>query len=292
MDLQARPIAFVNCHGTWSTTYNSLGQPWLWTDPENVTSFQTYNALGEPEYSVTPTTATTQNLSDYPTLLSSLNSIAAGTDRLSRTTNCVCTATLASGVSVHRTVGYVWKTLNSGTASPVWTNEVSVDGLRSWSFTPAGVAVSQTTFPATGVRTVTATAPDGSCSVSTWLVGRFAGVTNYDANNAIVGGTACAYDAFGRCNAVTDVRRGQTSYTFNHADLVTKEESPTPVAPATARKSPRRLTTCACARRPSPCRTRPPPRARITPTAWSGRSTAPAPTRSLIPTITPGASRP
>ena len=101
-----------------------------------------------------------------------------------------------------------------------------MDGLRSWSFTPAGVAVSQTTFPATGVRTVTATAPDGSCSVSTWLVGRFAGVTNYDANNAIVGGTACAYDAFGRCNAVTDVRRGQTSYTFNHADLVTKEASP------------------------------------------------------------------
>ncbi len=120
--------------------------------------------------------------------------------------------------------------------------ETSADGLHTWQtvWRVAGddgsKAVTEslaTINPSTGGRTVTATAPDGTQTVSVYLYGLRQSLTRYDAatptRNQITR-TIYAYDKYDRQTTATDARNGSTTLAFNNADLVTSSTSPDPGA--------------------------------------------------------------
>jgi hypothetical protein len=88
----------------------------------------------------------------------------------------------------------------------------------------------QTAYPGSGVRTVTATAADGSFTVSSYLYGQLQSVIRYDPGWSPLTQTSYAYDAHGRVNRITDARNGTTTNWFNHADQISGTATPAPAA--------------------------------------------------------------
>ncbi|HHY86444.1 MAG TPA: hypothetical protein GYA07_13065 [Verrucomicrobia bacterium] len=172
--------------------YNNQGQVWKEVDPDGVTTLYVYNAKGEREYTITALAATTRNMSSYASLLSSLNSIKGGVDRITQTVSDVVSA---HGTHVHRTRTYVWGTNGSPSPTLVSMVERSVNGLTNWhTIYNGGVPATTTTITVPGsTRTVTTIAPDNSYTISVYHYGRLASVTRYDSTGTPVGGTSYGY---------------------------------------------------------------------------------------------------
>jgi RHS repeat-associated protein len=212
--------------------YNNQGQVWKQVDPDNVITFTTYSAKGEPEYTIVALSATARGITDYPTLLSSLATLKGGTDRITRNVSDV---TNPNGYNVQRTRTYVWTTVGQDTSMLQSTHEAAVASVQSWQTqyrdpsTPV-TSHSQTTYSGNGTRTVTATSPDGSRTVSTFQYGRLASVTSFDSLNSQLSSINYGYDPHGRQSQITDARNGTTSLAYNDADLVYTLTTPVPGA--------------------------------------------------------------
>ena len=120
----------------------------------------------------------------------------------------------------------------------------NVDGATAGSnvqcrFTPrsteAGPTVqnshSETMYSSGGARTATATAPDGSYTVSTFQNGQLTNVVHKDSSGSTIGNTGYSYDQHGRQSTMTDARNGTTTYAYNAADQVSTVTTPSPGTP-------------------------------------------------------------
>ena len=152
-------------------------------------------------------------------LASPSGNIRAGTDRISRVQNNWVTASIASSFLVRQTINSVWTNNNQDSELLLSTNEVTADGLYSWTFTRAGTNKTQTVYQSGGLRIVTTTAPDSSYTITTNQYGRVISVTRFDANGNQIGQTLYSYDVPGRNRAQTDARNGTTAYTYALAVL-------------------------------------------------------------------------
>jgi YD repeat-containing protein len=108
------------------------------------------------------------------------------------------------------------------------TLEVSTNGLTTWHTGPNGTSSTVISAPPWLSKTITETAPDNSYSISLYQTGRLVSVTHYDSLNTQIRKTTYGYDAHGRRNTVIDARNGTTIYTFNDADQVVTETTPSP----------------------------------------------------------------
>ena len=190
--------------------YNLLGQLWKQVDPDEVTTIYSYNAKGELAFTTID---------------------PAGVNRITQTITDVVTNDL--GTIVRRTQNFVWlNDQSNGTLASV--SETSVDGLKSWQVNYGEpnegkpVKSSSITSISGSNRTTTATAPDGSHTVSTYSFGRLLSSARFDAGNNPLGSTSYTYDEHGRTYQVTDARNGTTTYEYNDADLVNKVTTPVP----------------------------------------------------------------
>jgi RHS repeat-associated protein len=232
-DMLGRTYKTVYPDSAYSQSFgNNQGQTWKQVDPDNVITFTTYNAKGQPEYTILALSATSRGITDYATLLSSLGTLKAGTDRIARSVSDV---TNDNGYDVQRTRTYAWTTVNQDTSVLQTTHEAAVTSVQSWQtqYRDPSTAVtshSQTTYGANGTRTVTATSADGSYTTSTYQYGRLVSVTSFDSLNSQLSSINYGYDPHGRQNQITDARNGTTSLTYNNADLVYTLTTPVPGA--------------------------------------------------------------
>ncbi len=206
--------------------YNAQGQLWKQVDPDGVTTLFQYNAKGEPEF-----TAVDMDRNDAIDF--------GGTDRITQTVRTVAANASTQpnpAVPVQRTQTRVWTSDNDDLSIVASTQETSVDGLRSWNTAFGQVSQSQTVYAGNGGRTITATAPDLSSTVSQSQDGRLVSVTRKDSTGAQIGQTSYQYDAHGRQWKTTDARNGDTTFTSNNADQVATVTTPDPdgSGPATA----------------------------------------------------------
>ena len=214
--------------------YNNQGLLWKQRDPDGVITLHTFNAKAEREYSITVPSDVASGLPDYGTLLSSLNSLQAGTNPITRTVRSVVPAG-GGRPDMVRTDTYVWLDGQS-TGRLASRAETSTAGLDSWQTvyrddsTPV-VTHSQTAYQGGGARSATAIAPDSSYATSAYSNGRLTSVTRKDSTGAQIGKTTVGYDPHGRQATVADARNGTTTYAFNDADLVTSTTTPNPGVP-------------------------------------------------------------
>jgi len=181
--------------------YNSKGQLAKVTDPDGVTTLYQYNGRGELETAAID--------------MANPDSIDfAGTDRITRTRSFVNNAS-SRGVPVRTFMSEVWEIDNADQPTVLQTTETSLDGTTTWTtqyrLTARTVAVIDR---ASQRRTVTATNPDNTSSVTIFEQGRQSSITRYDRNSVQLRRTTFAYDAFGRLRAETDARNGATTYTY------------------------------------------------------------------------------
>jgi len=111
---------------------------------------------------------------------------------------------------------------------------LATSGLQSWNTVwnngQPVTSQSLTAFPGSGVRNVTATAADGSFTVSSYLYGQLQSVTRYDSLYNQLSAVTYTYDPHGRANRVTDARNGTTTNWFNAADQISGTATPAPAA--------------------------------------------------------------
>jgi RHS repeat-associated protein len=215
-DIAGRTTEILYADNSYSQLfYNRFGQLTNQIDPDGVSTLYQYNAKGEVAY-----TAADMNQNGAIDF--------GGIDRITWTTNDV---TSDHSTNVRRSRTYVWDTLNANSSSLVSVVETSTDGLKSWQtqYRDASTAVTSQTQTAYGAnRTVTATAPDNSYTISVYSSGRPASVTRYDSLNNQLSSINYSYDAHGRQYQVTDARNGATTYGYNSADLLSSVTTPNP----------------------------------------------------------------
>ena len=212
--------------------YNNAGQLWKQRDPDGVITFSTYNDQGEQEYTITAISDTARAITAYSNLLSSLDALKSGTDRITRTVTDVYTNGTLNCVT-RRTSNYVWGTNGSATATLTASSETSADGLRSLQTTQTGTGRSftnktQTVYLPNGQRYLTNTAPDGSVSISAFSYNLPVSLVLRDGAGNQLSSTTYSRDAHGRQYAVTDALNGTTWFGFNNADQVTSVTTPAP----------------------------------------------------------------
>ncbi len=202
--------------------YNNAGQLWKQVDPDGVTTLHQYNAKGEAEY--TAVDLNTNGAIDF-----------SGTDRITRTVTVV---TNDRGYDLRRTFTYAWATDSANTSLLVSARDMAVNSPQSWNtLWNNGQPVTshqQTSYPGSGYRNVTATAPDGSYTFSTYLYGQLQSVTRYDSLNSQLSALNYSYDPHGRAQFLTDARNGTTTNWFNNADQVSGTKTPLPGTGAAA----------------------------------------------------------
>ena len=205
-DMVGRPSLIVYSDGASSTSfYNSQGQLAKQVDPDGVMALFSCNARGELE-----TTAIDMDQNgqiDFD-----------GTDRITQMENSVVTA---HGTTVRRTTTSVWTNDNVEASSVVSINDVSADGLQSWSILYGLTNHAQTVYNGNGQRTVTTTNPDGSVTVSQYQSGRLVSTRQYGSDNAQIAGTTYSYDPHGRLSTQMDARNGATTFTHDNDDRIT-----------------------------------------------------------------------
>ncbi len=193
--------------------FNATGQLVKQVDPDGVTTLYGYSAKGTQEY-----TAVDMNVNDQIDL--------TGTDRVTRNETSVLEA---HNTTVRRSTTTLWTTNGNGNTVTAAVNDSSADGLQNWSTSFGLTAHSATVVDAENqTRTVTATAPDGSYTVSVTENGRPTSVTRYDADDNVLSEEEYSYDAHGRRSGVTDARNGETTFEFNDGDHVVSVTTPDP----------------------------------------------------------------
>lgn len=196
------------------TIYNELGQLSEQIDPDGVTQLFEYNGKGELEFSATAMNGNSQ--------------IDFANDRVQQTEAGAGPATLNAAVNVRRSLQSIYPHSGDSTAVVISTNEVSTDGLTTWSFTPSGLSVSQTAYAPNGWRYTTNTAPDGSRTIQTYQYSLLRSFVRLDAVSQQLAAVTYAYDSFYRIKTATDARNGATTYTYNLAGLVEAIATPAP----------------------------------------------------------------
>jgi RHS repeat-associated protein len=192
--------------------YNTKGQLTRSVDLDNITNLYAYNSRGELELRGI-------DMDGSGTLTTN------STDRL---TQALVDYVFNGAANVRRTRTVLYAT-NNTTATVVLTNDVSVDGLRTWSY-QYGLTSSTKTEYGSGTRKVTETRPDGATSVAFYQSGWLRWVADNDANGSLLRKTVYEYDPHGRPFLVTDARNGTTTNTFNNADQVQSVSTPSPGA--------------------------------------------------------------
>jgi YD repeat-containing protein len=211
---------YAAASGTPATVsyFNLKGQLTNQVDPDGVMTLYQYNDKGEVEY--TAADLNTNGVIDF-----------SGTDRITRT---ITYLTNVNYVDVRRTLTYVWTTDSQNTSLLVSTRDVATSGLQSWNTvwnnSQPVTSHTQTAYPGSGVRNVTATAADGSFTVSSYLYGQLQSVTRKDAINNQLSSINYFYDPHGRANRVTDARNGTTTNWFNATDQISGTATPAPAA--------------------------------------------------------------
>ena len=212
-DMAGRTHKTVYAGGSFGQSfYSSSGQLVKQVDPDGVTILFAYNDKGELE--TTAIDMDRNGLIDF-----------GGTDRITKTGNSVVTA---YGMTVRRTMTSVWTTNNVDASSIVSVNDVSADGLQSWSISYGLTNHVQTVYSGNGQHTVTATNPDGSYTVAQYQDGRLVSAIQYGNDNAQVSATLYRYDSHGRLGTQTDARTGETMYGYNDADQLVSVTTPVP----------------------------------------------------------------
>lgn len=202
-DMAGRPSMTVSADGSSNrSSYNGQGQLVEQVDPDGVTTLYAYNAKGELE-----TTAIDMDQNSQIDF--------GGTDRITQTENSVVAA---DGTTVRRTTTSVWTTNNVDAGSVISVNDVSADGLQSWSISYGLTNHTQTAYGGNGQRTVTTTRPDGSYTVSQYQNGQLVSETQYGSDNVQVASTTCGYDPHGRLATQTDARTGATTFAYDNDD--------------------------------------------------------------------------
>lgn len=200
--------------------FNAKGQLTNQVDPDGVMTLYQYNAKGEVEYTAADLNA--NGVIDF-----------SGTDRITRTLTYL---TNVNYVDVRRTETYVWTTDGQNTSLRVSTRDAATSGLQSWNTVwNNGQPVTshmQTAFPGGGMHNVTATAADGSFTVSSYLYGQLQSVIRYDSPYFYnqLSAVTYAYDPHGRAKRITDARNGTATNWFNAADQISGTATPAPAA--------------------------------------------------------------
>lgn len=120
---------------------------------------------------------------------------------------------------VRRTIRYQWN--DAGFETGVATNELSLDGLRSWRSSFDGTYHTETAYASAGTRTQTLMAPDGTTTVSMFQFGRLIVSKRLAANGVPLAETTFGYDAHGRQSSATNQLTGMvTSRFYDLADQV------------------------------------------------------------------------
>lgn len=229
----------------WVMTYqNFLGQTWktVYSDDtpgdlsNNPTAYSYYDTTGRLVKQVDPDGVITRfqtQPNDWQATAVDLNPADGdainwgGTDRITKTQT-----EIASEYSTYTRKSSTYEYRINGVSTPTITSttSTSVDGLKSWSWSAdaANAAQTVTAYVGGGVRTVTATASDGSYSVTTFQNGRQTSVVNRASNGTQIGATTLQYDPHGRLWKVTDARNGITVYTYDSADRIVSVTTPAP----------------------------------------------------------------
>ena len=177
-----------------------------------MTTLFSYNARGELE-----TTAIDMNRNGQIDF--------GGTDRITQIENSVVSA---HGTTVRRTTTSVWATDNVDASSVVSVNDVSADGLQSWSINYGLTNHVQTAYSGNGQRTVTATNPDGSYTIAQYQDGQLVSNAQYGNDDAQILAVSYGYDPHGRLDTQTDFRTGTTTYRYNDGDQLVSVTTPVP----------------------------------------------------------------
>jgi RHS repeat-associated protein len=236
----------------WTKTYqDGIGRSYKTVYPTNATSVVAsetfYDSSGRVKKQVDPDGVATLYEYSYDRLLSTtvdLNHDDAKYygDRVTETqTSCV--EATGGKPDLIRTDTIVW--MDDYSQRTVARNEVSADGLKSWSTVyPDGTDLNsevtrstETQLATSGnswARTVTASAPDGSATVTVYRKGQLESVTQYSAAPSQLGQTTYSYDPHGRQYVVTDARNGATYYGYNNADQVATVTTPSPGTPGSS----------------------------------------------------------
>lgn len=184
--------------------FNVIGQLWKRRDPDGVITLYQYDGKGDLEY-----TAVDINRNDQIDL--------NGSDRVTHTKTDIF---LQYGYYPMRRT-QTWQIDDTGTEI-LASEELSNLG---WRHAESIVAGQKTTTDISGSDT-TVTAPDGSYTVSTRQSGQLVSRTRTGYQSEPILSRSFGYDLHGRLYTENDGRNGQTSFTYNPADLVETVTAP------------------------------------------------------------------
>ncbi len=191
-----------------TTYFNSVGQVDREVDPDGVTRWTRYNAEGHP-------TRIAVDLVNPATLSFTQDRITENRTTYLAAAN---SGRMIGNVSipVRRTETRIWKTEGVDAGLLVRRVDTSLDGLYSWSedYPAPGqtrLTTSTTTFPASGQREVTVTAPDSTRQVRRWVNGRLDREDSWTSTPSLLTRVTYGYGPLGEAQTVTDLRQGTST---------------------------------------------------------------------------------
>ena len=192
--------------------YNAKGQLSKTVDPDGVTLLYGYNLLGERTYTALD--------------LDNNGVIDLASDRVSFSETDL--AQRQGGEWVMRTTRKDWLDAGSGTGTVTSYDDVSLDGLRSWSIQnptlQAAETITVTTLVGSGNGTQVLTRPDNTSQTTTMANGLVTSVAEKDANGVLLHQTTNGYDSLNRLQTRTDSRTGTSTqyYVSTTTDVVNR----------------------------------------------------------------------
>jgi hypothetical protein len=185
--------------------FNSKGQVWKTVDRDGVASLFSYNGKGEQEVSAMDFDR--DDTIDY-----------AGMDRITKTTREIVAA---HGTDVVRTTTEIWDQDHIDAPRTVAIQEVSVDGLQTWS-TQDGLTTHTLTayVPAEMKRITTTTHFDDTQQIVTTINGQVSSQEWKDATGSTIRILLYQYDEFGRLFESDDSMLGITQYEYYQKGLL------------------------------------------------------------------------
>jgi RHS repeat-associated protein len=191
-----------------TTYFNAVGQVDREVDPDGVTRWTRYNAEGQP-------TRTAVDLVNPASLSFTQDRI---TENLTTYLAAANSGRMIGNVQipVRRTETRIWKAEGLDAGLIVRRVDTSLDGLYSWAEeypSPAQMRLttSTTTFPASGQREVTITAPDNTRQVRRWVNGRLDREESWTSTPSLLTRVTYGYGPLGEVQTVTDLRQGTST---------------------------------------------------------------------------------
>jgi RHS repeat-associated protein len=203
-DCAGRSFKTLYAEGASSQNFfNNKGQLSKTLDPDGVVTLFAYNGKGVQE--VTALDINRNGIIDFN-----------GPDRITKQTRSIASA---YETTVERSTALVWDDgSTSGTLSSM--SESSLDGLRSWQTSAAGLVSSSFKVRAgDGAATLTASNPDESYSVTQTQNGRVISTSRHDGQGLKLSRVTSSYDAHNRLSESLEENVGATTFTYTDADL-------------------------------------------------------------------------